>query len=325
MKHISICATPDTISYGVIPADKDPVAYVGSGDYITVESVCGLDGYPNGISEILDRLNIRGEHADRFRRLWEDFDNKGRPGIHLITGPVYVEDAEPGDVLEIQIVDNRLNIPFGYLFTVPNLGALPDEVEFNAYEAVYDEDYKYARMFGYKVPLSPFPGIVAVGDRIDESSQIPGDFGGNIDLKYLTAGSSMFIPIKREGAFFFIGDPHAAQGNGEVGLSAIETAYMTSEIRLVVHKKGRFQGLHAEDAEYYYVLGLDKDLNEATRKAVRNSAQFIQHLDPTIKFEHALMLASSCADFEVTQFVDGTLGIHGKIPKKVLSTKSGAQ
>ena len=202
-------------------------------------------------------------------------------GTHVLTGPVYIEGAEPGDMLEVRVVDVRFRVPYGVNFSSKGVGRASGAAHragvshhpprYRAQGCVADPEIE--------VPLAPFMGIMAVAPPPDVksvSSRPPGAFGGNLDLKQLTAGSTVYLPVYNPGALFFTGDAHAAQGDGEVDGTAIETS-LTPVFQFFVHKaKGKtLKWPRAETATHYISMGIDKDLNLALKHAVQETVDFL--------------------------------------------------
>jgi len=243
------------------------------------------------------------------------------PGGHLLNGPIYVEGAEPGDTLEIRILDVTPRIPYGTVAVIPGAGALFDMVPRPYSHTVHLDLKRNAGVFDNKVevPLGPFMGVMATCPAPSEGpyrrSGPPGAFGGNLDCKYLTAGSTLYLPVFREGALFYTGDSHAAQGDGEVTVSAIETAD-TCTLQFIVHKGQHLKMPRAETPTHYLTFGLDPDLNKAMHQAVVETIDFLKEKQGYDFFD-AYALTSIGVDFHVTQDVDKTNGIHGMIPKRI--------
>jgi acetamidase/formamidase len=169
-----------------------------------------------------------------------------------------------------------------------------------------------------EVPLAPFFGIMATGPARSlgrTSSVPPGPYGGNIDLKELTAGSILYLPVHVPGALFMVGDGHAAQGDGEVDLTAIETS-MTGRFRFELLRGRTLAWPRAETPTHWISLGLHADLEEAMRMAIREAVGFLVETQGLTR-EDAYALCSIAVDFEVTQVVDGVKGIHAMIPKRI--------
>jgi acetamidase/formamidase len=271
-----------------------------------------------------------------------------KDGPHVVIGPVEIQGAEPGDILKIDMVSFAPRVPYGVIASRHGKGALPGEFpdtpapEAGAHAScpeLYHNVFHLVRLGaeGNKLfclledtdgrvlsfPAQLFQGTMGVAPSVAGrlNSTPPGVFGGNIDLKYLTAGSTLYLPVQVRGAMFFLGDPHFAQGNGEVALSAVEGS-LRSTLRLTVLKLGQpgypfkrqLESPFAETAAYWIPFGLHPDLNEAMKRAVRNAICFLsdtQGLTPA----SAMAYLSAAADFEVTQVVDKTKGVHALIKK----------
>lgn len=242
-------------------------------------------------------------------------------GGHLLVGPIYIEEAEVGDSLEVRILDVTPRIPYGTVGGRPGSGALPQQTP-RPFNFVVPLDLKRnAGIFdkNVEVPLAPFMGVMATCPPDSEGefrkSGPPGSFGGNLDCKELCAGSTLFLPIFQKGALFFTGDSHAAQGDGEVTVNAIETAN-TCTLQFILHKNKPLKMPRAENEDHYLTFGLDPDLDQAMHQAVLETIDFLQEKQG-YDFFRAYALASIGVNFRVTQVVDTTLGIHGMIPKKL--------
>lgn len=257
---------------------------------------------------------------------------KTGPGPHVITGPIYVEGAQPGDVLEVKTAAINYRVPYGVISNRHGRGALPGEYpENNApiYSSVIPLDPR--REIGFfqpannlpsiEIPLKPFMGIMGVVPANPEeavNSIPPGNYGGNVDIKLLGRGSSLYLPVQVPGALFYAGDPHCAQGNGEIALTAIECS-LTPTFELVVHKDMQLTSPMGETKDAWIAIGLDEDLDEAMKKSVREYLQ-ITNEEYGVTKQDALMLGSATIDFEVSQVVDIVKGIHGVIPKQLFYT-----
>jgi acetamidase/formamidase len=252
-----------------------------------------------------------------------------RVGGHFLIGPIYVENAEPGDSLEVRILDVTPRLPYGANGARPASGGLPDLVP-RPYGKAYLLDLKRnAAVFNnnIEVPLAAFNGVngtcPADSEGPDRRSGPPGLFGGNLDSKELVAGSTLYLPIFQKGALFYTGDCHAAMGDGEVAGDAIGTAN-TVVYQFILHKGKTLKGPRAENATHYITYGLDPDLDKAMRMALIESLDFLKEKEG-LEFLPAYSLASAAIDFRVTQIVDKTLGVHGMIPKKLfINDKSSA-
>lgn len=326
-------STPENVIWGeLFTADNEPILRIQSGDVITIETVSHEGILPDqgdtveffteaGIDEadiLPDQLAVK-EQIERTA-----------PGPHVITGPIYIEDAEPGDVLEIRTVGIDYRVPYGVISNRHSKGALPGEYPVNdadIYTKVIpldtDQGIGIFRPANGRpnidLPLEPFMGIMGVAPADPEeavNSVPPGNYGGNVDIKHLTVGSSLYLPVQVPGALFYTGDPHCAQGNGEVALTAIECS-LTPTFELIVHKDKQLESPMAETDEAWLAIGLDEDLDEAMKKAVRESLRIIEDEYGLTK-QDALLFGSAAIDYEVSQVVDIVKGIHGVIPKDIL-------
>jgi acetamidase/formamidase len=244
------------------------------------------------------------------------------PGPHILTGPVAIRGAEPGDVLEVRILDVQLAVDYGYNRQQPYTGVLPEEFT-QAWIRVIPisraaKTAEVAR--NVVVPVDkPFFGTMGLAPpaamgRI--SSAPPGVHTGNLDNKDLVAGTTLFMPVHVSGALFSAGDGHAAQGHGEVDLTALETG-LRGKFQFIVRKDMKLIWPRAETPTHWMVMGLHTDLNEAMKIATRETIDFITKRFPDLTREEAYMIASVAVDHHVTQVVDGTKGIHGMIPKAI--------
>jgi acetamidase/formamidase len=321
---------PGNVIWGeLFKPDSEPILTVKSGDRIRMETVSHegiiadqgdtvefLTGGGIAESDILpDQLTIKGTVP------------KSGPGPHVITGPIYVEDAEPGDVLEIRTLDIDYRVPYGVISNRHGKGSLPGEYPEND-EPIYtkiipidmENEIGIFRpsngLPDLEIPLKPFMGLMGIVPANPEdavNSVPPGVYGGNIDIKLLGRGSSLYLPVQVPGALFYSGDPHCAQGNGEVALTAIECS-LTPTFELVLHKNMELPAPMGETADSWIAVGLDVDLNEAMKKSVREYLRIVNEKYGLTKAD-ALLYASADIDFEVSQVVDIVKGIHGVIPK----------
>lgn len=328
--------TPENALIGHFSPTKKPVVKIKSGDTVKIDGGGGArwgDKDPdtwlkeNGIPGTLATIPALAETARVFK------ETERAPGIlsgHLLVGPVYVENAEPGDTLEVRIISIVPRIPYGTNGGSPSGGGIPELVP-RPFNKVIKLDLK--RNVGVfdnhtEIPLGPFMGDMGTCPSDDEGlwgyrvgayrlTSPPGNFGGNLDCKDLVAGTSLYLPVFHKGALFYTGDSHAAQGDGEVTGGAIETAN-TAYLKFVVHKGKTIKWPRAENATHYMTFGLDPDLNKAMKKAIVESVDFLGE-KRGLNFFDAYSLCSIAVDFRVTQFVDKTLGIHGMIPKRLFT------
>ncbi len=243
------------------------------------------------------------------------------PSTHVMTGPVHVRGAEPGDVLQVDILDIQPRQTWGFTAILPLKGALPEE--FTNYQFMHiavDPERGTCRLpWGLELPLDPFFGIMAVAPppawgRL--SSAEPRAFGGNMDNRELRPGTTLYLPVFNDGALFSAGDGHGRQGDGEVSIAALETA-LTGRFRLTVRKDMKITGPFAEDALQIISMGFDADLDEATRKAIRAMIDLVVER-AGITRDQAYMMLSLASDLIVTQVVDGEKGVHMKVRKEWL-------
>src|SRR5437667_3651762 len=310
--------TPKTVLWGYYDAASKPVLKIKSGDTVEVQTL--LAGTP----ERLQSAFLPAEEVEpALRDIVKEVKDKG-PAGHILTGPIYIEGAEPGDTLEVRIKEIKLAIPYGYTGFVPKRGVLPEDFDRTRMRIIRLDEKRMVGHFGkgIEIPLRPFFGCLGVAPppsagRI--SSGPPGVHAGNLDNKELVAGTTLFIPIHVRGALFAVGDGHAAQGNGEVDITALETS-LHGTLQFVVRKDMKLRWPRAETPTHHIVMGLDKDLTKATKLAVREAIDFLvtqKGLSPN----DAYMLTSVAVDFCITQVVDGTLGVHGMIPKAIFRKK----
>ena len=306
-----------TVHVGYFSAMLKPALTINSGDIVTIESVGGPDPADVDASGVVPP-NAVPEHTRTIRR---EVTDRG-PGPHILTGPVFIDGAMPGDVLEVRILDIDFAVPYGYNAQRPYTGALPEEFPgFFQRIIPIDRVTKTATVApGVVVPVTrPFFGVMGVAPlpvmgRI--SSAPPGVHTGNIDNKDIGAGATLYMPVYAPGALFSVGDAHATQGQGEVDLTAIETA-LRGRFQFIVRKDLKLTWPRAETATHWIVMGLNPNLEEAMKMAVRETILFITQRFPKLSREEAYMIASVAVDYHVTQVVDGTKGIHGMIPKSI--------
>jgi acetamidase/formamidase len=308
-------ATPATVAYGYYWAEAAPVLRIASGDVIDVDTL--LTNTPAG----LERAGVPPEKVQAsLRRIVSEVtgDRRG-PGGHILTGPVYVEGAQPGDVLEVHVESIDLPIDYGYNGCS---GFLPENCDRSVPTKIVplDRTAMTAEFLpGVVVPLRPFFGSMGVAPpaavgRV--SSNPPSRFAGNMDNRELTAGSTLFIPVFVPGALFAVGDGHAAQGDGEVSQTAIETS-LRGRLRLTVRKGAPLNWPRAETPTDYISMGADPDLTVATRIAIQEMVDFLARTRRLTKHE-AYQLVSVAGHVAVTQLVDKpTMGVHVKVPKSL--------
>lgn len=306
-------ATPSTIAYGWYDAAAKPVLTIGSGDIIDVDTLltntpAGLQRAGVAVDQIQASLKAITEQVPREQR---------GPGGHILTGPVFVEGAEPGDALEVRILSIDLAILYGYNGC---RGFLPDNCTPNSTRIIPLDRTRMTATFapGIVIPLRPFFGSMGVAPppgagRV--SSNPPGTHAGNLDNKALVAGTTLFIPIHARGALFEVGDGHAAQGDGEVDQTAIETS-LRGRLQLTVRKDMKLTWPRAETPADYISMGTDEDLTAATKIAIQQMVDFLV-TEKKLDRVSAYQLTSIAGNVAVTQLVDGKVGVHVTMPKAI--------
>jgi acetamidase/formamidase len=312
-------ATPDTVRWGSFDAGFPPMLEVASGDLVVLECVSGAPEMlpPEGSSMTVPEA-LRAIHAA----------NPPRLGPHILTGPVAVKGAEPGDVLRVDVERIELGADWGFCGFRPLGGTLP-------------EDFPYKRVLhipvdraaktcvvpvgpGVTLPLSPFFGVMGVAPPPEwggVSTKEPRAHGGNLDNKELGEGATLFLPVHAPGALFSAGDGHGVQGDGEVCINALEMC-LTGHFRLTLGKGGgakdpALRYPRAETPTHYISMGMHEDLDEAMKRALREMIGFIAsrtNLSPA----DAYQFCSLAVDFHVTQTVNGEKGVHGLLRKGLL-------
>jgi acetamidase/formamidase len=317
-------STPETLVWGYIRADRMPVLRIKSGQTVRVDTVThqGLNTRQDPVS-YFSTAGIAPEAVlDDAKRVFLDMKREEGAGPHILTGPIYIEGAEPGDMLEVRVLDVAFRVPYGVNSTGPGWGAAPDLLDKPAAKIIKLDLERGVALFSstVEVPLAPFMGIVAVApppDVVKVSTKPPGAFGGNIDFRHLTAGSTLYLPVFNPGALFYTGDGHAVQGDGEVDGTAIEIS-LTPTFQLIVHKgAGRdMKWPRAEDATHYYVMGMDEDLGKALRNAIHETAAFLQNKSSLTPAE-AYALCSLTVDFRIGEAVNNVQMVYGAIPRNI--------
>jgi acetamidase/formamidase len=313
-QHYKLPATPKTVAWGYYDSAATPVLRIHSGDTVEFDTV--LTNSPTG----LERAGVPADQVEQsLRDIYKEVTNKG-PGGHILNGPVFVEEAEPGDTLEVRIKKIDLAIPYAYNAFGPTRGFLPEDFPYRKMKIIpLDKERMVAKFApGIEIPLHPFFGSMGVAPpeafgRIDSAP--PSLHAGNMDNKELVAGTSLFLPVFAKGALFEIGDGHAGQGNGEADITAIETS-LIGTMEFIVHKGTGQKYPRAETPTHYISMGFNPELNEATRIAVREMIDFLVSAKHLSK-DDAYMLISVCGDVDITELVDGNKGVHVMLPKAV--------
>ena len=297
-------ATLETTQWGWFDNAQAPVLRVNSGDTIALETMM------HSHNQV-----VPGATIEQIKKLRTDFPGRGP---HTLTGPIYIEGAQPGDVLKVTL--NKI-VPRAYAtnFNVPGLfGQFPTVYQDGQVKYLYLDLEKMQTEFlpGIVLPLKPFPGTLAVARKEPGrySSVPPGEFAGNMDIRDFVAGTSLYVPVHVPGALLWTGDSHAGQGNGEVNLTAIETAYKELNLTVEVIKGKPLDFPRIETAKSWITMGFDPDLNKAW---AQTKAQTIKLLSEQRKVsaDQAEKLMASVSDCRVSQVVNIKKGIHCLNPK----------
>ncbi len=307
---------PANVHWGYYDAAVKPVLRVASGDTVRVEAM---------VARGLARLRAAGVKEDEIpesMKVVERTVTERGPGAHPLTGPIFVEGAEPGDALEVKILGFEFLHPYGVSGFIPGSGTLPDDFPYVKFHLVRFDLRAGTAAFapGITLKLAPFFGSIGVAPnplvgRI--SSGPPGPHAGNLDNKELIAGSTLYIPIAVPGALLSMGDGHAMQGDGEVTLTALETS-LRGTVQVTVRKGRRLAWPRAETPTHYIAMGLHTDVGEAAKLATRELIDFLV-AEKKMNRDEAYILCSVAADLHVTQLVDGTRGVHAMLAKSIFT------
>jgi acetamidase/formamidase len=289
----------DTVSQPGLTAGIDPVRFFG-------EAGIGAD-------QVLEDV----------KRIYREVERTPGAGSHVLTGPIYIEGAKPGDMLEVRILDIELRVDYGTNNSAPGVGAAPGLLKELARKIIRIDRSRGVALFSDRIelPLAPFMGIMAVAPPAalaPANTRPPGAFGGNMDLKVLTRGATLYLPVFQEGAQFFTGDGHGLQGDGEVNGTAIEIS-LTPTLQFYAHP-GKGAGLpwpRAEDRDCHYVTGMDVDLDEAGRLAIEHAVAFLCER-AGLSVADAYALCSLAVDFRIAENVNHVKVVYGAIPKRLL-------
>ncbi|MGH6912712.1 MAG: acetamidase/formamidase family protein, partial [Geminicoccales bacterium] len=307
-QHHEIAPVPENMVWGYLDAAVAPVLRIASGDTVALTSWAAS----NESRLPADRSRVKPDHLRALREC------EPGPTTHLIVGPVHVEGAVPGDVLQIEILEIALVDDWGYVAMRPLMGTLPEQFDrAHIIHPTIDRARGVCRLpWGRELPLDPFFGVIAVAPPAHWgrcSSMQPRKFGGNMDNKELRAGTTLYLPVLNEGALFHAGDGHGVQGDGEVCVTALETS-LFGKFRLTVRKDLDFTQPFAESATHLIGIGLHEDL---ARQALR---EMITHVcrRTALRDHEAYMLCSLAGDLRVTQTVNGVKGCHMMLAKSCL-------
>lgn len=333
-------ATKETTTLGLFTLNKPPAIKVRSGDTVSMET------WNSCLHEMVYNKTTPADLA----KFYVKHDIQKRRGMHTLTGPVYVEGAEPGDVLEIRILDIQLN-DFGYNFLSPTQGILSEFTKPRIKYFKYDKKNNTTEFTkGVCLHLKPFPGVIAVAPPNDWpegwpvniqtkvarpvngefNSVPPGPFGGNLDEPELQVGSILFLPVFQKGALVWTGDSHAMQSNGEIDITALETSYKGITLQFIVRKDLKAKGVFdktkrkggdaftwpiTENSTHWIITGLNTDLFEAMKLASRNAIDFLVQTQG-LSEEDSYQLLSMVGNFEIAEAVNVIKVVSVHIPKE---------
>ena len=311
-----LAPTPATVRFGMFDASYPPVMTVNSGDTVVLECVSGgTESMPPSEMGLPIPPALQAIQAANLPRM----------GGHILTGPVAIHGAEPGDMLEVHVDKIEFGAEWGFCGFRPLLGTLPEDFpERYITHIPIDRAKRVCKLpWGTELPLAPFFGVMGVAPPPQYgtlSSKEPREHGGNLDNKELGEGSTLFLPVHVPGANFSAGDGHGVQGDGEVCINALEIC-LTGTFTLVLHKRtGADPALsypRAETATHYITMGMHEDLDQAMQQALRQMIDFICARS-NLSREEAYQFCSLAVDFRVTQTVNGEKGIHGMLKKGLL-------
>lgn len=308
-KTFILPATPATTQWGFFDTSHPRVLTIHSGDTVVIETMAASDNMvvPGG-ANIKQIIQMSHEVPNR--------------GPHTLTGPIYVDGAQPGDVLKIHI-NKIVPRPYASNDIVPGKGLFPKEFPHSVVKYFYLDVKKMQMQFapGIIVPLAPFPGIIAVAPQVPGkyNSSPPGPFGGNMDLRELTEGTTLYLPVFQKGALLWTGDSHAGQGNGEIDLTAIETAFAELSLTVDVIKNKPLAWPRIDTNSAWIAMGYDKDINKALSITMDESIKLImeqRHVDHA-QAEKILFSSWNCP---ISEVVDGLQGVYCMLPKNKNTT-----
>lgn len=344
-KTYHVPATSETTTLGLFTLSKPPVVKVNSGDIVSLET------WNSCLHEMVFNKTTPADVA----KFYTEHDIQKRRGMHTLTGPVYIEGAEPGDVLEIRILKIELN-DFGYNFLSPTQGILSEFTKPQIQYFKYDKKNNTTEFAkGICFQLKPFPGVLAVAPpndwptgwpvNIDPpaaqpvtgefNSVPPGPFGGNLDEPEMQAGSIIFLPVFQKGALVWTGDSHAMQSNGEIDVTALETSYKGITLQFIVRKDLKAQGVFdktkrqgadaftwpiTENSTEWIITGLNVDLFEAMKLASRNAIDFLVHTQGLTP-EQSYQFLSMEGSFQIPEAVNVIKHVSVHIPKNLFQGK----
>jgi acetamidase/formamidase len=299
-----LAATPATTQWGYFDNRQPPVLTINSGDSVVIETLAAEN------NQVIPGLTI-----DKLAKISSAVPGRGP---HTVTGPIYVKDAEPGDVLQIHF-NKIVPKPYASNNSLPNKGLLPKEFPKGQVKYFYLDVAKNKMQFapGIVIPLHPFPGLIAVGHAEPGkfNTDPPGRFGGNMDLRVMTAGTTLYLPVFTKGALIWTGDSHAGQGNGEIDLTAIETAFQEFNITVNLIKHQSLEWPRVETSKSWITVGYDKDLNKALEILKGETIKFWMEKNHLSKVEAEKKMYETW-NCPISEVVNGVQGMYCIIPKK---------
>jgi acetamidase/formamidase len=319
---VHVPSKPDTVVWGHLPAERAPVARIRSGRIVEIDTI-SHQGLINGS----DPVSFFGQAGIAAKDVLPDaievYNKVQRPkdaGVHVLTGPIYIEGAEPGDVLAVRVVDFAFRVPYGVNNSNKGTGVLPD-LHAKPYPKVIKFDYlRNVASFAPRIEigLAPFMGIMTVTPPGGlANTRVPGAYGGNMDFTALVKGATLYLPVLQSGALFYTGDAHALQGDGEVNGTAIETSL--SVVLEFTVRKGQGKNMkwpRAEDNDNWYLMGMDADLNAALKQAAQETVGFFER-EKGMTAADAYALASIAVNYIVGEAVDQVQLVYAQIPKGI--------
>lgn len=316
---------PGSVSWGLIPANAPAALRVASGTTVRIDTVS-----QQGLTAGMDPVTFfgaggiaAGDVLEDVKAIYREVRREPGAGSHVLTGPIYVDGAQPGDMLEVRILDVEFRVAYGVNNSGPGAGAAPELLADVARKIISIDSACGVARFSDRIelPLAPFMGIMAVApppEHAPANTRPPGAFGGNMDLKVLTRGATLYLPVFNEGAQFYTGDGHGLQGDGEVNGTAIEIS-LTPTLQFILHPGAgrKMRWPRAEDNDCHYVMGMDTDLDEAARLAIRESVAFLEQR-AGLSTGDAYALCSLAVDFRIGEAVNHVKMVYGAIPKRLL-------
>lgn len=321
-------STPDTVLWGYIAANLPPAVTIESGQIVEIEALSH-----QGLTTNQDPEKFFAAYGIPAQQVLPDamavFAQVKRPrgaSVHVLTGPIYVDGAESGDTLEVRVLDIQFRVPYGVNNTGPGKGVLPNFLKAQSVKFIRLDLKRRVALFApdIEIPLNPFMGIMAVSPPTSlgmVSSTPPGPWGGNMDLRFLGKGSTLYLPVFNRGAQFFTGDGHAVQGDGEVDGGAIEIS-LAPTLQFILHKGKSIKLPRVETATDYLTIGLSVDLNEATEIALHEAIDFLER-EKGLSAADAYALSSLAVDMGIGEAVDVVNLVYAKIPKNIFRNNPG--